>query len=173
MSIEPVRNLTSPLVRRQPAQLTVTIHHSKLANWLESSRKLGPLAGSEWSRHFDDCFLKFQQRSPQFAKYFADVASFLGSEKKMQQLDSPTAEKVISSLQLEFNTGFIRHIAKATGLQFEQVYAASLVFLTLKELPVRIALRQQEGRPFADLIKKTNAFMVNASKDMHFNLIIN
>lgn len=173
MSIEPGRNLAIPIVQRQAARLTVTIHHSKLANWLESSRKLGPLTCCAWSRHFDDCFLKYQQRSPQFQKYFADTASFLGAEKKMQQLDSPADEKVISSLQLEFNNGFIRHVARATGMQFEQVYVPSLVFLTLKELPVRIALRQQDGRPFADLIGKINAFIRIASKDVHFKLVIN
>ena len=174
MSVTPTGPIAPPPAGQQPARLTVTIHRAKLAQFLQSGRKIGPMTCRQWSKKLEQCFAGYsaQGANVEFRSCFPDLGTYL-SLFPDPVVHGGLRARAISSLRMQFQAGMNSELANELRLPHQKIFDHLLVFMALKQLSARLELWQKEGEPVTGLVREGNALLADISAKLNCRYVIN
>lgn len=173
MSIPALRTPAPVTSGLRPGPLTITIHHSKLAQFLQSERKIGTLACRDWNTRLEQRFAYVSQMAENidFRRFFPDLQSLLTADKNLTPARRPEDEQR-HAIQLQFRSAFPDKVARELGQQFIDLLPAYSVFMELRGLQAKIDRLQAEGRSIGEQLKTSNRILAKMSERYPVKFVI-
>jgi hypothetical protein len=175
MSIPAIRTSVPVASGQRTAPLTITIHHSKLAQFLQSERKIGPLTCREWNRKLEEHFAFISKVGPNFdfRRLFPDLKTFLLASMPLHPQRDGINDQMRFAIQLQFRTQFPNRLAAELGTTFGQLLPACSVFMELMDLSANLEHRQSEGKAIGELLTTGNRILAKMSEQLPVKFVVN
>lgn len=128
--------------------------------------RIGPLTCKEWSDHLMKYFIRAMKTPGNhiFNAAFPALIDLFVHNGEFKKLDEEERE-MIEGMAVQFLGRFHGYVAEKEGSEKDELWAHCQVFITLKELSLKIMAADQKGYSIKSLISKANQALAKISKD--------
>lgn len=141
----------------------------QLLNLAHCPSRIGPLRIQQWNRLYEGFFSHVSSKSPQISSRFTDLDSFIRATMYLGPLKhevGATENNILRSLDYEFHAKFVNHVARETGIKYEEIVSLTVSFTRLKQASIEVADRIDQNKPYSDIIESANRDMAHFLKGL-------